>query len=34
MAIHGNSKKNIKEHHVYAIYDAEEEDVFKYGNVD
>lgn len=31
MAIHGNSKKNQNEHHVYAIYDAEEEDVFKYG---
>jgi URI fold toxin 2 len=28
---HGNSKKNEKGHHLYAIYDKEENDVFKYG---
>lgn len=31
MKIHGNSKGNDKEHHLYAIYDREENDVFKYG---
>jgi hypothetical protein len=31
MRFHGNSNKNNKEHHLYAIHDVEEEDVFKYG---
>lgn len=31
MGFHGNSNKNQKEHHLYAIHDQEEEDVFKYG---
>ncbi|MBL7795851.1 MAG: hypothetical protein JNJ90_05040 [Saprospiraceae bacterium] len=31
MAFHGNSNKNQKEHHLYSIYDKEENDVFKYG---
>jgi len=31
MSFHGNSKKNDKEHHLYAIYDKEENDIFKYG---
>lgn len=31
MGFHGNSKKNQKEHHLYAIQDKEENDVFKYG---
>ena len=31
MDFHGNSRKNKKKHHLYAIYDTEENDVFKYG---
>ncbi len=31
MGFHGNSKKNEKEHHLYAIHDKEENDIFKYG---
>lgn len=31
MSPHGNSKKSKKQHHLYAIYDKEENDVFKYG---
>ncbi len=31
MSFHGNSNKSNKEHHLYAIYDLEEEDVFKFG---
>jgi len=31
MQLHGNSNDNDKEHHLYAIYDNEESDVFKYG---
>lgn len=31
MALHGNSRNNAKNHHVYAIHDKEENDVFKYG---
>jgi URI fold toxin 2 len=31
MNFHGNSNKNTKEHHLYAIHDLEENDVFKYG---
>ena len=31
MGFHGNSKRNEKEHHLYSIYDKEENDVFKYG---
>lgn len=31
MGFHGNSRKNKKAHHLYAIYDKEENDVFKYG---
>ncbi|MEO0008673.1 MAG: hypothetical protein RJA20_2869 [Bacteroidota bacterium] len=31
MFFHGNSKNNEKLHHVYAIYDEEDGDVFKYG---
>lgn len=31
MSFHGNSRKNNKEHHLYAIRDEEENDVFKYG---
>jgi hypothetical protein len=31
MKPHGNSNKNEREHHLYAIYDKEENDVFKYG---
>ena len=31
MAHHGNSRKNKKDHHLYAIHDEEEDDVFKYG---
>ncbi len=31
MKFHGNSNKNEKEHHLYVIYDEEEDDVFKYG---
>jgi len=28
---HGNSSENDKPHHLYAILDKEENDVFKYG---
>jgi len=31
MRFHGNSNKNNKAHHLYAIHDVEEDDVFKYG---
>ncbi len=31
MNFHGNSRQNTKEHHLYAIHDKEEADVFKYG---
>jgi hypothetical protein len=31
MDFHGNSRKNKKKHHLNAIYDTEENDVFKYG---
>lgn len=31
MGFHGNSRQNEKEHHLYAIHDKEEGDVFKYG---
>lgn len=31
MSFHGNSKKNNRDHHLYAIHDSEEEDIFKYG---
>ena len=31
MQFHGNSRNNSKEHHLYAIYDKEEGDIFKYG---
>lgn len=31
MRFHGNSRKNDKDHHLYAIHDAEENDIFKYG---
>jgi hypothetical protein len=31
MPIHGNSNKNTKLHHLYAIYDKEKDDLFKYG---
>lgn len=31
MAFHGNSRDNKKKHHLYAIHDKEEKDVFKYG---
>jgi len=31
MKFHGNSKQNNKEHHLYGVYDSEENDVFKYG---
>jgi hypothetical protein len=31
MRFHGNSNKNDKEHHLYGIYDEEENDLFKYG---
>jgi len=31
MEFHGNSIKNEKEHHLYAIHDKEENDIFKYG---
>lgn len=31
MGFHGNSKKNEKDHHLYAINDSEENDIFKYG---
>lgn len=28
---HGNSHQNSRKHHLYEIWDTEEEDVFKYG---
>ncbi len=31
MLIHGNSNKNTKPHHLYGIYDKEQDDLFKYG---
>jgi hypothetical protein len=31
MLVHGNSNKNNKPHHLYAIFDKEEDDLFKYG---
>ena len=31
MGFHGNSRKNGREHHLYAIHDKEESDIFKYG---
>lgn len=31
MKFHGNSNQNNKEHHLYGVYDSEENDVFKYG---
>ncbi len=31
MRFHGNSNKNNEEHHLYAIHDVEEDDIFKYG---
>ncbi len=31
MPVHGNSNKNAKPHHLYAIYDKEKDDLFKYG---
>ena len=31
MAKHGNSLNNNKEHHLYAIHDRKEKDIFKYG---
>jgi len=31
MNFHGNSRQSTKEHHLYAIHDKEEADVFKYG---
>ena len=31
MNIHGNSNQNEKAHHLYLIYDLEEQTVFKYG---
>lgn len=31
MSFHGNSKQNPNEHHLYALYDTEENDIFKYG---
>lgn len=31
MRTHGNSIQNDKKHHLYTIYDSEEDDVFKYG---
>ncbi len=29
--MHGNSKENPKSHHLYEIFDKEQDDVFKYG---
>lgn len=29
--IHGNDHRNNKEHHLYAILDTEEDDLYKYG---
>lgn len=31
MEFHGNDKRNPNPHHLYAIHDEEEEDVFKFG---
>ncbi len=31
MDFHGNSRKNKRDHHLYAIHDVEENDIFKYG---
>ena len=31
MLFHGNSNKNNKPHHLYAIYDKEDDGLFKYG---
>ena len=31
MPVHGNSRKNNKDHHLYAIFDEKEDDIFKYG---
>jgi hypothetical protein len=31
MSFHGNSKQNPKIHHLYVLYDIEENDIFKYG---
>ena len=31
MGFHGNSKKSKRKHHLYAIHDKEEKDIFKYG---
>jgi hypothetical protein len=29
--VHGNNHKNDKEHHLYEIYDKEDEEIYKYG---
>ena len=31
MKVHGNSRQNDKPHHIYVIYDKQEDDVYKYG---
>ena len=31
MRTHGNSIQNDKPHHLYVLYDLEEDDIFKYG---
>lgn len=31
MPVHGNSRKNNKDHHLYAIFDEDENGLFKYG---
>jgi hypothetical protein len=31
MIPHGNSYKNSKPHHVYVIFDKQEDDIYKYG---
>lgn len=31
MLFHGNDLRSLKEHHLYAIHDQEENDIFKYG---
>lgn len=31
MSFHGNSRDNPKAHHLYVIFDTEENDIFKYG---
>jgi hypothetical protein len=31
MLLHGNSNQNSNPHHLYAIYDKEKDEVFKYG---